>query len=479
VQVSVRSTLAHGLDSLRQWMQHYPYSCLEQQVSRAIVLRDEGLWRHIVSTLPAHLDSDGLLKYFPTMPQGSEVLTAYLLSIAHEAGWTMPSELQEPMLQGLQKFVGGHLLRRTPVAAVDLSLRKLSALETLSRYTKPPSQLLSSIAIEPNLWPTSALLDWWSVLQRLRNIPNRTARLQDVERLIRSRLNVQGTSVGFSTESSDSLWWLMSSPDTNAVRLILLALPSGQWQVDLPRLMRGTLSRQRRGVWDLTVANAWGTLAVEKFSQAFEKTPVGGVTTASLANVVQRLEWVDSPQGRALTFPWPFNGAVLNVDHSGSGHPWVTIESQAAIPLKAPLSSGYRVTKTLTPVEPSVAGHFSRGDVVRVRLTVEAERDMTWVVIDDPVPAGASHLGTGLGRDSQVATQGEKHSDRIWPTFSERAFDTFRAYYEYIPKGSFVVEYTIRLNQSGAFHLPPTRVEALYAPEVFAELPNAVVEVQP
>jgi uncharacterized protein YfaS (alpha-2-macroglobulin family) len=104
---------------------------------------------------------------------------------------------------------------------------------------------------------------------------------------------------------------------------------------------------------------------------------------------------------------------------------------------------------------------------------------MTWVVVDDPVPAGASHLGTGLGRDSQMATPGEKHADRIWPTFTERAFDIFRAYYEFIPKGSFVVEYTIRLNQSGAFNLPPTRIEALYAPEMFAELPNAVVEVLP
>jgi Bacterial Alpha-2-macroglobulin MG10 domain len=42
-----------------------------------------------------------------------------------------------------------------------------------------------------------------------------------------------------------------------------------------------------------------------------------------------------------------------------------------------------------------------------------------------------------------------------------------------------LVEYTMRLNQSGRFNLPPTRVEALYAPETFGELPNDVVEVQP
>jgi alpha-2-macroglobulin len=100
-------------------------------------------------------------------------------------------------------------------------------------------------------------------------------------------------------------------------------------------------------------------------------------------------------------------------------------------------------------------------------------------VVNDPVPAGASHLGTGLARDAQTAMPGKAQPEPVWPTFAERAFDAFRAYYEYVPKGSFVVEYTIRLNQSGAFHLPPTRVEALYAPEMFAELPNGAVEVQP
>jgi alpha-2-macroglobulin len=172
-------------------------------------------------------------------------------------------------------------------------------------------------------------------------------------------------------------------------------------------------------------------------------------------------------------------GATLTVDHAGAGQPWVTLEARAAIPLKAPLASGYRLTKSLTPVEAATAGQFTRGDVLRVRLTIEADRDMTWVVVNDPIPAGASHLGTGLGRDPQTAVRDEERHAHAMPAFEERAFDGFRAYYEFVPKGSLSVEYTIRLNQSGRFNLPPTRVEALYAPEMFGELPNDVVEVRP
>jgi uncharacterized protein YfaS (alpha-2-macroglobulin family) len=36
----------------------------------------------------------------------------------------------------------------------------------------------------------------------------------------------------------------------------------------------------------------------------------------------------------------------------------------------------------------------------------------------------------------------------------------------------------VRLNNPGLFNLPPTRVEAMYNPEMFAESPNAPVAVK-
>ena len=115
--------------------------------------------------------------------------------------------------------------------------------------------------------------------------------------------------------------------------------------------------------------------------------------------------------------------------------------------------------------------------MLRVSLEVTGTADMTWVAVTDPVPAGATILGRGLGRDSEIATQGEKRSGHGWPAFEERAFEAFRSYYEYLPKGTVKMEYTVRLNNAGEFQLPPSRVEALYAPEMFGEAPNARVKV--
>ena len=99
-------------------------------------------------------------------------------------------------------------------------------------------------------------------------------------------------------------------------------------------------------------------------------------------------------------------------------------------------------------------------------------------MINDPIPTGATILGNGLGRDSEMATQGEKRDGSGWLAFEERSFEAFRSYYEYLPKGVIKMEYTIRLNNAGEFALPPSRVEAMYAPEVFGEVPNPRFKVE-
>jgi uncharacterized protein YfaS (alpha-2-macroglobulin family) len=133
----------------------------------------------------------------------------------------------------------------------------------------------------------------------------------------------------------------------------------------------------------------------------------------------------------------------------------------------------------MTPLERRTPDRWSRGDILRVRLDIDALADMTWVAVSDPVPAGATILGTGLGRDSRLLAADDDRREAVRPAFEERSFEGFRAYFERAPKGTWTVEYTLRLNQSGTFGLPPSRVEALYAPEVYGEIPNAKLEVFP
>ena len=154
------------------------------------------------------------------------------------------------------------------------------------------------------------------------------------------------------------------------------------------------------------------------------------------------------------------------------------IRATAAIPLQKPLSSGYKIKRSVAAVDQQVAGRWTRGDVARVRLELESQSDMAWVVVEDPIPGGATIIGSGLGGQSALLTREERSDGYAWLAFEERRFDSFRAYYRYVPKGRWVVEYTVRLNNPGQFLLPATRVEAMYAPEMFGESPNAAIAVE-
>ena len=236
------------------------------------------------------------------------------------------------------------------------------------------------------------------------------------------------------------------------------------------------------------------------------RSPVAGTTRATLGTATAAVDWARverikttdiggaphqttlfgapaAPGGlrnNTLQLPWGKapDAETLNVVHQGTGKPWLTLQSLAAVELKAPFNAGYVISRSVTPVEQAVPGKLTRGDVLRVTLEVNASADMSWVVITDPVPGGATILGSGLGRDSQIATQGEKRAGQAWSAFEERSFEAFRSYYEFMPKGVTKVDYTLRLNNPGDFSLPPTRVEALYAPEMFGEAPNARVKVE-
>jgi len=479
VRVTLRPKITDGLNGVLEYMKWYPYGCMEQKVSVAVALRDENLWKKCMSELPSHIDSDGLVKYFPPCVYGSPVLTSYIIAIGDEADWSISKETREKMETGLKKFVTGLITRYSPIPTTDLNLRKLMAIEALSRVGVAEAKLLDTISIEPNLWPTSAVIDWLNIIDNIHTLPNRNERRSEAELVLRSRLNFQGTVMGFSTEGTDCLWWLMVSNDVNAVRMILSLLNSEKWKEDMPRLVQGALARQRRGRWDLTLANAWGVLAMEKFSKAFESVPVSGSTRATLSRESFTTDWNGSPKGKTSLFPWPAKKEDLSIFHQGTGKPWATIQSLAAIPLKEPFSSGYKIKKTIIPIEQKQPKQWSRGDIVRIRLELESQADQAWVVVSDPIPSGATILGKGLARDSQLLTKGEERKGWVWPAYEERSFEAFRAYYEYVPKGQWVVEYTLRLNQSGAFQLPTTRVEALYYPEMFGEIPNQTVEVHP
>ncbi|HEX5127994.1 MAG TPA: MG2 domain-containing protein, partial [Rhodocyclaceae bacterium] len=200
IDVRLANSLGGELSGLREWMQRYPYTCLEQRASVAVALEDESRWQAVMNGLPNYLDHDGLAKYFPMdwLP-GDDTLTSYLLTIANEAGYEIPDDVQQRMLKGLEDFVAGRIHRYGSLQTADLVMRKLAAIDALARYGHAKPEMLQSLEIAPNLWPSSGVIDWVSLLTHMKNVPDRDRKLDEARQILRSRLMFSGTTMSFST----------------------------------------------------------------------------------------------------------------------------------------------------------------------------------------------------------------------------------------------------------------------------------------
>jgi alpha-2-macroglobulin len=510
VSVAWQASLADAaLSEVREWMKQYPFVCLEQKASKLSVGNDRAGWDALMSELPKYLDDKGLPRFFPaqegnnTVP-GSEILAIYLIDIARFNGWSIPAEPRNLMLNALKLALDKKLPEQDWAPTKSDTARLLSLQATLMEagVIKATQVMLN----DADKLPTITLLDWVRALLAQSPSTKRTEQLNDAANLLRNRYNVQGTRLSWRNEERENWWWYMWNGNVAAARTVLVVNQWAQfddaWKKDLPLLVKGLTARQQQGHWGTTTANVWGAIALQTFAKQTETGPVGGTSVAELGTQKLNSTWGLTPspasagEGRGegssssrkkssdpepVMLPWPQQGAqeVLKLSHQGAGAPWATVSVLAALKLDKPTSQGMTIKRSITAVQQQTKGVWRVGDVMRVKLEMSSAAEMNWVVMRDPVPSGATVLGRGLARESGLAQQGQRSTGWAWPVYEERAAESYRAYYARAPRGNWSAEYTMRLNNAGKFAFPASRLEAMYAPEIFAETPIDVLDVKP
>ncbi|TGK13804.1 peptidase inhibitor [Leptospira fletcheri] len=475
VELSFQSSMAAApISGIEAYMERYPYTCLEQKVSKAVSLGEFDSWKETMRLLPKYMDSDGLLKFFPgSSGWGNVSLTSYVLILSSESGWEIPETSRQAMLGALHRFVDGTLSRPSQISSSDTLLRKIAALESISLFTAPEASRIRSLETDPNRLPTETLV---SLRNLYRNVNWDFAKRNKLDQVLRSRLRVQGSSYELASDDPQ-LWWLLSSRDGVQIRLLSSVLKEEGWKADMPKLLRGILNQMKLGHFDITPANALGVLLLKKYRNLYESGSVAGKVKATLGSAEKSMDWKEK-EG-AISFSLPEGRSELKIDQEGGGSPYAYVKTSSALPLTSPIHSGLRVEKEVLDENGKPKNSFREGDVVRVRLKLKSEFSISWLAIRDPIPAGSTILGSGLGRDSAMLSQEVKSNRWDGPSFVERKFEGLVAYYEIFYPGESVYEYSYRINSPGTFRLPPTRVEAMYQPEIFSTVPNPNVSVVP
>ncbi|MEP6754024.1 MAG: hypothetical protein ABJA67_00870, partial [Chthonomonadales bacterium] len=117
-----------------------------------------------------------------------------------------------------------------------------------------------------------------------------------------------------------------------------------------------------------------------------------------------------------------------------------------------------------------IKGDMKPGENIRVKLTLTAKKDLEYMLIEDPMPAGCEP--NERGAPDELSDWG------YWWSSIDIRDNRVAFFARSIPKGNSVIEYNLRAMTVGNYHVMPTLAQPMYDPAVTAYSAEAHVNVR-
>jgi hypothetical protein len=157
----------------------------------------------------------------------------------------------------------------------------------------------------------------------------------------------------------------------------------------------------------------------------------------------------------------------------GSLH-WQYLEDMSKVtayegtPLKLTKSLYLKQNTKKGPVLEAVKGPVQVGDELVVRVVLKTDRDMEYVHLRD-------HRGSGTEPVNVLSRY--KYQDGL--AYYETTRDTASHFFiDYLPKGTYVFEYSVRVQLKGKYQTGMAAIQCMYAPEFNSHSESIVLEVK-
>lgn len=475
INIALMKDLSEIANTLKRY-RGYALSCLEQRISYAVVANDMDLFQKLMSEINLYLDERGFLKYYPTSFEGSPFLTAYILEITRLNGFNLPEFIINKTTKALREFIMGKAYFRYRFTTTTYNIERIYALSAIAPYVEDAKELFDLLQIDLSLLPLSSLVD----------IANIIGARPDIITAIKSHFSEKGGACFLKSEGNNNLWWIMRSADEAYAKSLILLLKTDESDTFVGKMMRGLLNRFERGYLYNTVANAYSSVAFRLFSKKYStEINSGGVDVSYGCNrytkkVDKGFEYVDftfyidsssNVSGGDPISPCSTEDINRLLIEDRMNQYWVKVILEERSPLGSPFYKGFKIRKEYLDENGRPKSQFALNDLLTVKITVEPDSQYNNIVIIDPLITGSSVVGRITG------DQEGDYPDYHYFSYSDVRNGFIRSYYEHAYSSKIVFEYKARLNVKGRFHLPPTRVELMYMPDIYAEIPNEPIEV--
>ncbi|MER3525261.1 MAG: hypothetical protein C4326_14765 [Ignavibacteria bacterium] len=155
----------------------------------------------------------------------------------------------------------------------------------------------------------------------------------------------------------------------------------------------------------------------------------------------------------------------------------------------SPADECIAILKAMEPLSPtkSTGGRtFAMGAVVKVTLRLIVTEQRSFVVVDDPLPAGFQIINTSLQTESTELAQtlesmrSEETQQRWWGSFNYHEWKDDRVVLvaDQLRAGIHTFIYLARAITPGTFAVPPTHAEMMYEPDVFGRTGMTTIEIR-
>jgi uncharacterized protein YfaS (alpha-2-macroglobulin family) len=327
------------------------------------------------------------------------------------------------------------------------------------------------------------------------------------------------SATGAHWEEDQYDFWAMNT-DTRSTAIILDTLT----RLDpdnalIPNVVRWLMVARQDGIWETTQETAWALIALTDWMVETGELNAD-YDYITYLNDDELVSGSATPENVQDSVKVKIPVADLLVDSSnlltvartdGNGRLYYTAHLKVYLPVDEiePADRGIIVSRRYTlesclaerAVDSSVVCSEVReaklGDVIRVDLTIIAPNDLYYVVVEDPLPAGAEAIDTGLATTSLLAMDptlsrtsstylGEDVGLRGRPYFwwwwnwysrSELRDEKVVLFADYLPKGTYEYSYTMRATLPGDYHVIPTVANEFYFPEVFGRSDGRLLSI--
>jgi uncharacterized protein YfaS (alpha-2-macroglobulin family) len=499
---SLAAAMTDGLD----YLEHFEYECTEQTVSRFLpnvltykALKDLGIRdAELESRLPVLVD-EGLGKLYSqqhddggwgwwTLDESDPNLSAYVLLgllKARAAGFEVRGDV---LARGLD------YLAARPVAAEQLSESYAANRQAFMLYVLAEAGRADGARLQ-DLYDYRAKLGRFG--QAYLALAIGLGNVKD-ERVATLLADLSGAAVvsatGVHWEEDTVDWWSMNT-NTRSTAIVLDAFARLDPDNALnPNVVRWLMVARRAGIWSTTQETAWSLIALTDWMVATGELAANYDYTVTLNGSELGGGHAGTDNLReSVTLDVAIRELLLDAANQlvldrgeGPGMLYYTAHLEVYQPVEelAALNRGIIVTRRYTradcadgPACPTVTS-AKVGEVIRVEVTLIAPHDLYYVMLEDPLPAGAEAIDPTLATTSRLAEGPDLSAESClgergwcwwwnWWSRSELRDDKVVLFADALSRGTYQYTYTFRATLPGEYRVIPTVAEEMYFPEVF------------